>query len=58
MGLEVQEELKAAFGPRALLSRPEKEVYRYDAILVGEAPLAVVLPESKAEVQALVRPLL
>jgi glycolate oxidase len=55
MGLEVQEELKAAFGPRALLSRPEKEVYRYDAILVGEAPLAVVLPESRAEVQALVR---
>jgi glycolate oxidase len=55
MGLEVQEELKAAFGPRALLSRPEKEVYRYDAILVGEAPLAVVLPESRVEVQALVR---
>lgn len=55
MRLEVQEELKAVFGPRALLSRPEKEVYRYDAILVGEAPLAVVLPESRAEVQALVR---
>jgi len=56
MGLrEVQEELKAIFGPRALLSRAEKEVYRYDAILVGEAPLAVVLPESKEEVQALVR---
>jgi glycolate oxidase len=55
MGLKVQEELKAVFGPRALLSRPEKEVYRYDAILVGEAPLAVVLPESRAEVQALVR---
>jgi glycolate oxidase len=49
------EELRAAFGPRALLSRPEKEVYRYDAILVGEAPLAVVLPGSTAEVQALVR---
>lgn len=49
------EELRAAFGPRALFSRAEKEVYRYDAILVGEAPLAVVLPGSTAEVQALVR---
>ncbi|WP_117238415.1 FAD-binding oxidoreductase [Thermus sediminis] len=53
MGL--REELRAAFGPRALLSPAEKGVYRYDAILVGEAPLAVVLPESTAEVQALVR---
>lgn len=50
-----QKELKTLFGPRALLSRPEKQVYRYDAILVGPEPLAVVLPESREEVQALVR---
>ncbi|TBH21443.1 FAD-binding oxidoreductase [Thermus thermamylovorans] len=50
----VQRELKALFGPRALLG-PEKGVYRYDAILVGSEPLAVVLPESLEEVQALVR---
>lgn len=51
----VREELRRLFGPRALLARAEKEVYRYDAILVGETPLAVVLPETEAEVQALVR---
>lgn len=49
------DELKALFGPRALLSRAAKEVYRYDAILVGPEPLAVVLPESREEVAALVR---
>ncbi|MCH1927288.1 FAD-dependent oxidoreductase, partial [Shewanella sp. C31] len=48
-------ELKRLLGPRALLARPEKEVYRYDAILVGPEPLAVVLPETREEVQALVR---
>ncbi|MGC8903980.1 FAD-binding oxidoreductase [Thermus sp.] len=51
----ILDELKALFGPRALLSRPEREVYRYDAIREGATPLAVVLPESTAEVQALVR---
>ncbi len=51
----VREELRRRFGPRALLARAEKEVYRYDAILVGESPLAVVLPETREEVQALVR---
>jgi len=51
----VLDELKALFGPRALLSRAAKEVYRYDAILVGPEPLAVVLPESREEVAALVR---
>jgi len=51
----ILDELKRLFGPRVLLSRPEKEVYRYDAILVGQAPLAVVLPETREEVQALVR---
>lgn len=51
----VQAELKALFGPRALLSPAEKGVYRYDAILVGPEPLAVVLPETREEVQALVR---
>ncbi|GGM96564.1 2-hydroxy-acid oxidase [Thermus composti] len=49
------DELKRLFGPRVLLARPEKAVYRYDAILVGEEPLAVVLPETREEVQALVR---
>ena len=49
----VLDELKALFGPRALLSRAAKEVYRYDAILVGPEPLAVVLPESREEVAAL-----
>jgi len=34
----VLDELKALFGPRALLSRAAKEVYRYDAILVGPEP--------------------
>lgn len=51
----VLEELRRLFGARALLSRAEKEVYRYDAILVGPEPLAVVLPENREEVQALVR---
>ncbi|WP_279164606.1 FAD-binding oxidoreductase [Thermus scotoductus] len=51
----VRAELKALFGPRALLSPAEKGVYRYDAILVGPEPLAVVLPETREEVQALVR---
>lgn len=51
----VQAELKALFGPRALLSPAEKGVYRYDAILVGQEPLAVVLPQTREEVQALVR---
>ena len=51
----VRSELRTLFGPRVLLSRSEKGVYRYDAILVGPEPLAVVLPESREEVQALVR---
>ncbi|MFN4070710.1 MAG: FAD-binding oxidoreductase [Thermus caldifontis] len=51
----VRAELKALFGPRALLSPAEKGVYRYDAILVGQEPLAVVLPQTREEVQALVR---
>ncbi|GAA6763727.1 MULTISPECIES: FAD-binding oxidoreductase [Thermus] len=50
-----REELRRLLGKRALLSRPEKEVYRYDAILVGEEPLAVALPRTREEVQALVR---
>ncbi|GAA6754833.1 2-hydroxy-acid oxidase [Thermus sp. 2.9] len=50
-----KEELRRLLGPKALLSPAEKEVYRYDAILVGERPLAVVLPETREEVQALVR---
>ncbi|MEN2982285.1 MAG: FAD-linked oxidase C-terminal domain-containing protein [Thermus sp.] len=52
---KAREELRGLFGGRALLARAEKEVYRYDAILVGPEPLAVVLPQSREEVQALVR---
>jgi len=50
-----KEELRRLLGFRALLSRPEKEVYRYDAIWVGEEPFAVALPRTREEVQALVR---
>ncbi|GLV47481.1 2-hydroxy-acid oxidase [Thermus sp. LT1-2-5] len=50
-----KEELRRLLGPRVFLSPAEKEVYRYDAILVGERPLAVALPETREEVQALVR---
>ncbi len=52
---ELASELKALFGGRVLLAPAERAPYRYDAILVGEAPLAVVLPETREEVQALVR---
>lgn len=48
-------ELKALFGGRVLLAPAERAPYRYDAILMGKTPSAVVLPESRAEVQALVR---
>ena len=42
----VLDELKALFGPRALLSRAAKEVYRYDAILVGEHLVTSPNPEA------------
>ena len=52
---ELASELKALFGGRVLLAPAERAPYRYDALLMGETPLAVVLPGSTAEVQALVR---
>uniref|UniRef100_A0A7C2C002 FAD-binding protein n=2 Tax=Thermus islandicus TaxID=540988 RepID=A0A7C2C002_9DEIN len=52
---ELASELKALFGGRVLLAPAERAPYRYDALLMGETPLAVVLPRSTAEVQALVR---
>jgi len=52
---ELASDLKALFGGRVLLAPAERAPYRYDALLMGETPLAVVLPRSTAEVQALVR---
>ncbi|KGQ20890.1 FAD-binding oxidoreductase [Thermus filiformis] len=40
---------------KVLLGRAAREAYRYDAILFGHPPLAVVLPESTEDVVRLVR---
>ncbi|MGQ9692210.1 MAG: FAD-binding oxidoreductase [Thermaceae bacterium] len=40
---------------KVLLSRAAREAYRYDAILFGQTPRAVVLPESTEDVVRLVR---
>lgn len=49
-------ELTRLLGDRKVLSSlPERRNYRYDAIQFGETPLAVVLPESTADVVTAVR---
>lgn len=49
-------ELTRSLGPRKVLSNlSERRNYRYDAIQFGETPLAVVLPESTADVVTAVR---
>lgn len=49
-------ELTRTLGPRKVLSSlSERRNYRYDAIQFGETPLAVVLPESTADVVTAVR---
>ncbi|BDP41081.1 2-hydroxy-acid oxidase [Deinococcus aetherius] len=49
-------ELTRTLGPKKVLSaRSERLNYRYDAIQFGETPLAVVLPESTADVVTAVR---
>lgn len=49
-------ELTRLLGPQKVLSAyGERLNYRYDAILVGETPLCVVLPETTADVVAAVR---
>lgn len=49
-------DLTRALGPKKVLTHlGERLNYRYDAIVVGRTPLAVVLPESTADVVAAVR---
>lgn len=49
-------ELSRTLGPHKVLTHPaERSNYRYDAIQFGVTPLAVVLPESTADVVAAVR---
>jgi glycolate oxidase len=48
--------LQKQLGSRKVLtSTAERMMYRHDAILIGETPLAVVLPESSADVVETVR---
>ncbi len=48
--------LVSDLGPdKVLLDRPDRVLYRYDAIAEGEVPLAVALPERTEDVAALVR---
>ena len=48
--------LQRQLGARKVLtSNAERMMYRHDAILIGETPLAVVLPESSADVVQTVR---
>ena len=49
------EALVRLLGERKVLLGQAAQVYRYDAILFGKPPLAVVLPESTEEVVKLVR---
>lgn len=47
---------QAQLGSRKVLtSNAEQMMYRHDAILIGETPLLVVLPESSADVVTTVR---
>ena len=55
-GAALLADLTRALGPHKVLGRlGERLSYRYDAIQMGVTPLAVVLPESTADVMAAVR---
>ncbi len=48
--------LVSDLGPdKVLLDRPDRVLYRYDAIAEGEVPLAVVLPQTTEDVARVVR---
>lgn len=48
-------QLKGRLGHKVLTDLPQRQLYRYDAIAVGETPAAVVLPESTQDVVEVVR---
>ncbi|RIH86677.1 FAD-binding oxidoreductase [Calidithermus roseus] len=48
-------QLKGRLGHKVLTDLPQRQLYRYDAIAVGETPAAVVLPETTQDVVEVVR---